>query len=286
MIARRIATVLPSFCRHEALEATRVHSVAGLLAEKDGPLLAQRPFRAPHHSCSVAGLVGGGTLPRPGEVSLAHNGVLFLDELPEFTRASLEALRQPLEDGHVTIVRAKHAVSFPARFMLVASMNPCPCGYAGSELRTCTCGEKEAYRYRSRLSGPLLDRFDVVVRVAAVAADAVLHSSPGEPSSAIARRVEQAREHQRQRYASPDSGKLAFRCNAQLDARGLKQHIALDSATKTLLTDYAELHQLSARAMVRACKVARTIADLGESTEVEVSHLAEALSLLGHHHFN
>ncbi|MBK8479913.1 MAG: YifB family Mg chelatase-like AAA ATPase [Proteobacteria bacterium] len=272
MIARRIAGVLPSMSADEAIETTRVHSVAGHL--KDVGLIRRRPFRAPHHTCSSAGLIGGGSHPRPGEVSLAHNGVLFLDELPEFQRSTLEALRQPLEGGHVTIVRARLALTFPARFMLVAAMNPCPCGYRGSESRCCTCGEREAQRYANRISGPLLDRFDIFVRVAPVPTAQVLSPGDNEPSASVALRVAAARERQRQRYV-----RSAIHCNAQLSARALQRHVPLSPLSRRLIEEHAQRHSLSARAVHRCCRVARTLADLEAIDQVSDGHVALALAL-------
>ena len=272
MIARRLAGVLPAMSPDEAIETTRVHSVAGLLNEVG--LVRQRPFRAPHHTCSSAGLIGGGSHPRPGEVSLAHNGVLFLDELPEFQRPTLEALRQPLESGHVTIVRARLALTFPARFMLVAAMNPCPCGYRGSGIRCCTCGEREAQRYANRVSGPLLDRFDLFVRVAPVPTAQVIAPGANEPSAALAARVTAARERQRRRYA-----RSAIHCNAQLSARALQRHVQLSPASRGLLAQQAERQGLSARAVHRCCRVARTLADLDATETVTDEQVALALAL-------
>ncbi|MBK6849875.1 MAG: YifB family Mg chelatase-like AAA ATPase [Proteobacteria bacterium] len=272
MIARRIAGVLPAMSADEAIETTRVHSVAGRLNEVG--LVSRRPFRAPHHTCSSAGLIGGGSHPRPGEVSLAHNGVLFLDELPEFQRPTLEALRQPLESGDVTIVRARLALTFPARFMLVAAMNPCPCGYRGSEIRCCTCGEKEAQRYTGRISGPLLDRFDIFVRVSPVPTAQVLAPGTNEPSAALAARVAAARERQRQRYA-----RGAIHCNAQLSPRALQRHVPLSPPSRRLIEQHAQRHGLSARAVHRCCRVARTLADLEPTEQVGEEHVALALAL-------
>jgi magnesium chelatase family protein len=272
MIARRLATILPLLSREEALETTRVHSAAGLLGAR--AVVDTRPFRAPHHTSSSVGLVGGGTTLRPGEVSLAHNGVLFLDELPEFQRAALEAMRQPLEDGEVTIVRSRQTVTFPSAFMLVAAMNPCPCGYRGSGVRVCTCGEREARRYLGRVSGPLLDRFDLFVPVAPVGARALLEPAAEAESSAIIRgRVTAARERQQRRFA-----RSAIHCNSQMSARQLRRQAPLSGSGRALLGDYAELHELSGRAIHRACKVARTIADLEASETINDEHLALALS--------
>jgi len=272
MIARRLGTIMPPPAMEEAIETTMVHSVAGLLGQR--AVLRQRPFRAPHHTCSAAGMVGGGTNPRPGEVSLAHNGVLFLDELPEFQRGVLEALRQPLEDGQVTIVRVRQAVTFPARFMLVAAMNPCPCGYWGSRERTCTCGLREARRYLARVSGPLLDRFDLFVQVAAVRTGDLLAQGESERSADVAARVARARERQQRRFA-----RARIHCNAQMSARQVARHVPLEPSTRELLARYADAHGLSARALHRCCKVARTLADLQEQDAVDEEHLLLALTL-------
>ena len=272
MIARRLGTIMPPLSRREAIETTKIHSVAGLLGGRH--LMQARPFRAPHHTCSSVGLVGGGTRPRPGEVSLAHNGVLFLDELPEFQRASLEALRQPVEDGQVTIVRSQQVVTYPARFMMVAAMNPCPCGYRGSDVRTCTCGEREARRYLSRISGPLLDRFDLFVRVAPVRTRELVEAAESESSAAMAGRVAEARERQQRRFS-----RCNIFCNAQMSNRQLKRYAPLDRSTKLLLQGYAEANDLSGRAIHRSCKVARTLADLEGHPQITEEHMALALTM-------
>jgi len=268
MLARRLPTILPLLTEDEALEVTAIHSVAGLL--NGAPLAAQRPFRAPHHSVSTAGLVGGGSTPRPGEVSLAHHGVLFLDELLEFPRHRLEALRQPLEDGHVTIARASSAVRFPARFTLVAAMNPCPCGNAGEHGRACSCTESEIARYRSRLSGPLLDRIDMHVMLSPVPLRHLSGTSGAEPSSSVRARVEDARAVQRERAGIAGAG-----VNAHLNGRTILRQLS-DSARR-LLDEAAETLVLSARAYHRVAKVARTIADLARQQSVGDEHVAEAL---------
>ncbi len=272
MIARRLGTIMPALSRREAIETTKVHSVAGLLGHSH--LLRARPFRAPHHTCSSVGLVGGGTRPRPGEVSLAHNGVLFLDELPEFQRGSLEALRQPVEDGRVTIVRSQQVVTYPARFMMVAAMNPCPCGYRGSNARVCTCGEREARRYMSRISGPLLDRFDLFVQVAPVQTRELVEAAGAESSAAMAHRVTEARAIQQHRFR-----RCRVFCNAQMSNRQLKRYASLDAPTKLLLQAYAEAHDLSGRAIHRGCKVARTLADLDGQPQITEEHMALALTM-------
>jgi len=272
MLARRVPSILPPLTDEEMLEVTAIHSVAGLLTSTR-TCLAARPFRAPHHSISSAGLVGGGSVPRPGEVSLAHHGVLFLDELLEFPRAALESLRQPLEDGRVVIARAALSVAFPARFALVAAMNPCPCGNAGEPTRVCTCAESEITRYRSRLSGPLADRIDMHVGLSAVPSVSLQRSSDGESSTAIRRRVENARAVQRLRYA-----KLAtVACNAHVAGRWLLNHGRIHGDAQAMLGAAMETLKLSARGYHRVLRVSRTIADLDESDIVSAVHVGEAL---------
>ena len=269
MMARRIPSILPPLTVEEALEATLVHSVAGRLPSGTG-LLASRVFRAPHHAISDAGLIGGGGIPRPGEASLAHHGVLFLDELPEFRRSALEALRQPLEDGVIHLGRARAAVRLPARFMLVGAMNPCPCGYHGTD--RCTCTEERVRRYRSRVSGPLLDRIDVQLMVSPTRAAELASRPGGEPSDAIRARVAAARERQVERYRG-----TGIFCNAQVDARGTRVHCSPDAPGAALLE--AAIHRLglSGRAFDRVLRVARTIADLEGRAGVEAGHVAEAI---------
>jgi magnesium chelatase family protein len=272
MLARRMPSILPALTEDEALEVTAIHSVAGLLTSA-GAYVAARPFRAPHHSISSAGLVGGGGIPRPGEVSLAHHGVLFLDELLEFPRSALEALRQPLEDGRVVVARAALSVAFPARFSLIAAMNPCPCGNAGEPTRVCTCSEADIVRYRARLSGPLADRIDMHVTLGAVAPASLQRASDGESSSAIRERVETSRAVQRRRFA-----RLAgVRCNAHASGRWLLSHGGVDAPARDLLASAMESLKLSARGYHRVLRVARTIADLAGSDGVVQAHVAEAL---------
>ncbi|MDE3150622.1 MAG: YifB family Mg chelatase-like AAA ATPase [Gemmatimonadota bacterium] len=274
MLARRLPSILPSLAGDEALEVTAIHSVAGLTA--GGHVLrTERPFRAPHHTISTAGLVGGGSHPRPGEVSLAHHGVLFLDEMPEFPRYVLEALRQPMEDGCVSIARAARAVRFPARFTLVGAMNPCPCGHAGSGTHPCVCAESEVQRYRARLSGPLLDRIDMHVTVGAVAMAQLGDPSAvgGERSADIRARVEAARAVQWERYKNTNS----TTCNAQAAGRWLDRRGGLTVPARALLASAADGLRLSARAYHRVIKVARTIADLAGDHDVAPAHVAEAL---------
>ena len=271
MMARRVAGILPPFTFDEALEATAVHSVAGLLPAGAG-LLAARPFRAPHHTISDAALVGGGSQPRPGEVSLAHHGVLFLDEMLEFSRHVLEVLRQPLEEGAVTIARAARTAVFPARFMLVGAMNPCPCGFLGDVVRECRCTPQQIARYRDRLSGPLRDRLDLTVEVPALPPDALGETAAGEPSAAVRARVVAARERQRERYAAD-----RVRANADLTPALMARHCTMDRAAARMLAVAVARVTLSARGYDRVRKVARTIADLAGATTIGADHIAESL---------
>ncbi len=280
MLARRLPTILPPLTTAESLETTKIHSVAGVLPAGVG-LLVTRPFRAPHHTVSEPALVGGGTVPRPGEVSLAHHGVLFLDELPEFHRRTLEVLRQPLEDGMVTIGRAAAALSFPARIMLVAAMNPCPCGYATDARRPCTCTPRQIQAYMAKISGPLLDRIDLHVEVPSVTADAILGRSEGLSSAALRREVTRARTRQAERFAAEGAPRrktdLPPLLNARMAPRHLRRHCALDADGESLLRQALDELGLSARATTRILKVARTIADLEGSDAVGAAHLAEAI---------
>jgi len=270
MLAQRLPSILPSLTLEEALEASRVHSVVGLLRGRS--LLTARPFRAPHHSISDAGLIGGGSVPRPGEVSLAHRGVLFLDELPEFRKNVLEVLRQPLEERRITIARVAGSVTFPADVMLAAAMNPCPCGWLGDPQHVCTCAAAQVQRYRSRLSGPLLDRIDLHVDVRAVAYRTLATAPGGEDSTAIRARVETARRRQLARF----TGRPLF-CNAQMSARDLGRFATIDAAAERLLERAMNALGLSARAYARVLKVARTIADLAGSEAIAAAHVAEAV---------
>jgi magnesium chelatase family protein len=272
MLARRLPTILPSLSLDEALETTRIHSVAGLLPAGQS-LLAARPFRAPHHSVSDAGLIGGGSSPRPGEVSLAHGGVLFLDELPEFRRNVLEGLRQPLEDGVVTLSRAAMRLTYPARFTLVAAMNPCPCGHHGDAVRPCRCGPGLVERYLSRVSGPLLDRIDLQLRVPAVSTGALSTESTEEPSADVRARVAAARARQRARF----NGLAGVHANAHMGPRELRRLCRLDPAAEALLGTALGRLGLSARAYHRVLKVARTIADLAGTDQIDAAHLSEAI---------
>jgi magnesium chelatase family protein len=274
MLARRLPGILPALTLDEALECTSIHSVAGLVPPGSG-LLAARPFRAPHHTISHVALVGGGGVPRPGEISLAHHGVLFLDEMPEFSRSVLEVLRQPLEEGRVTIARAARTVTFPARFMLVAAMNPCPCGYHGDRARPCRCTPQEVTRYRGRVSGPLLDRIDLVAQVPAVSVTTLqawgAETAPTAETSAVVReRVLKARARQRARFERD-------RTNAQMSATHLRAHCRLPPAGARLLHGAAERLGLSARGYERVLKTARTIADLSGADAIDAAHVGEAL---------
>jgi len=270
MLARRIPSILPPLTAEEALEATAIHSVAGALK---GSHVAARPFRAPHHTISDAGLVGGGAHPTPGEVSLAHRGVLFLDELPEFRRNVLEVLRQPLEDGSATIARTAGTLTFPARFMLVAAMNPCPCGYAGDAKRACRCNEAAIRNYRARVSGPLLDRIDLHVEVPAVPYDELSRQAPGESSATIRERVLAVRAVQARRYA----GLPGVRCNADLPSRLLHEVCPLEPAAEQTLRLAMDELAFTARAYTRILRVARTLADMDGAETIARAHLFEAL---------
>ncbi len=272
MMARRLPSILPALTLEEAYETSRIYSCAGLLPA-ESPLITVRPFRSPHHTVSDAGLIGGGRVPRPGEVSLAHNGVLFLDELPEFRKQVLEVLRQPLEDGAVTIARAASSLRFPARFMLVAAMNPCPCGYLGDPARPCTCPPQAVQRYRSRLSGPLLDRIDLHIEAPPVPVQELLNRPAGEPSASIRARVQAARLLQAERFRKEAN----LYCNAQMGAREVRQYCTLDAASHALLRQAVSRLGLSARAFHRIVKIARTIADLEAAPSLRESHVAEAV---------
>ena len=272
MLARRMTTILPSLSREEALEATQLHSVAGLLAGRG--VLRARPFRAPHHSISTTGLLGGGTgYLRPGEVSLAHHGVLFLDELTEFHRDAIEGLRQPLEDGGVVVTRAVGSVEFPARFTLVAAANPCPCGFEGDQRRHCRCRSDRIENYRQRLSGPLLDRIDLRLRVPRLTKHELMGGEQGEPSSAIRNRVQAARDRQLERWSD-----LGLACNAHLPGPVARRRVRLTRAGEATLEAAVDQLALTGRGFDRAIKVARTVADLAGADEVDNEHVAEALS--------
>ncbi len=272
MLARRLPSILPSLSLEEAIATTKIHSVTGLLPSK-AALVATRPFRSPHHTISDAGLIGGGNIPRPGEVSLAHHGVLFLDELPEFKRHVLEVLRQPLEDGRVVIVRAVGSVGYPAQFMLAAAMNPCPCGFATDPTKECTCTPLQIQRYLARISGPLLDRIDIHIEVPPLKYREITTEDTGEPSAAIRERVRRARAVQQERFRRA----RGIYCNAHMASRHIKRHCGLDEEAAELLETAMERLSLSARAYDRILKVARTIADLDEKDDIGPEHVAEAI---------
>ncbi|MBP9727905.1 MAG: YifB family Mg chelatase-like AAA ATPase [Candidatus Moranbacteria bacterium] len=271
LLAKTLPTILPRLDFDESLEVTKIFSVAGKLSRGDA-LITTRPFRAPHHTASAVSLVGGGTYPRPGEISLAHRGVLFLDEFAEFSRAVLENLRQPLEDGEVTVSRAKGSLSFPARFMLIAAMNPCPCGYAGDPERVCACAPSQASRYRTKISGPIMDRIDLHVDVPRLKIDKLEEGTPGEKSIDIRKRVEEARTRQRERFV-----KKKFHTNAEMTSQSVKEFCSLDEASKGVLREAVSRLKLSARGYMRVLKVARTIADLEGAKQIALPHIAEAL---------
>lgn len=273
MMAKRLPSILPPLSLQEALETTKIHSVAGKL-ERGATLLTRRPFRAPHHTISPVALVGGGTYPAPGEISLAHNGILFLDELPEFSRQVLEVMRQPLEDRHITISRAKYTVDYPASFMLVASMNPCPCGYYGHPSKPCVCPPGAVRKYLGKISGPLLDRIDIQIEVAPVEFDEMASNIPAESSASIRERVVKARMLQLQRF----KGEKGVHCNAQMTSRLIRKYAQPDADGMALLKDAMTRLNMSARAYDRILKVARTIADLVGEEDVKPRHLQEAIS--------
>ncbi len=272
MLAKRLPSILPKLSFDEAIETTRIYSVAGMLPA-DQPIMNSRPFRSPHHTVSPAGLTGGGSSPVPGEISLAHNGVLFLDELPEFQRQALEVLRQPIEDNQVTISRAASRVTYPSSMMFVAAMNPCPCGYRGHPKIACTCSEQAVRRYISRVSGPLLDRIDLQVEVAPVEFEDLTGENQEESSAQVRRRVEAARHLQHQRFAG-----TGITCNARIPAGKLHQMCPLEPAAMDFLKHSFEQMGMTARAYDRVVKVARTIADLAQSEQIQKSHVAEALA--------
>jgi magnesium chelatase family protein len=272
MLARRLPTILPPLTPSESLETTRIYSAMGRLAA-DEPLLRQRPFRSPHHTISDAGMVGGGSTPAPGEISMAHHGVLFLDELPEFNRRSLEVLRQPLESGHVTISRALHSTTFPARFVLVAAMNPCPCGYLGDPRHQCKCSPIQIERYMSKVSGPLLDRIDLHLEVPGVPFEELSAKADGTSSELMREQVRKARQVQMERF-----GKDSSTLNSRMSTRQLRHYCQLDNEGKGLLKTAMDDLGLSARAHDRILRVARTIADLEGTERIQTAHLIEAIS--------
>jgi len=271
LLARALPSILPQMGIEEALEVTKIYSVRGLLPEGT-PLIVERPFRSPHHTISHAGLVGGGSWPKPGEISLAHHGVLFLDELPEFGFRVLEVMRQPMEDRVVTISRAKTTLTFPANFMLVGAMNPCPCGYFGDPVKECSCSPAIVTRYQKRISGPLLDRIDIHVEVPRVEYEKLASDTRLESSESIRARVEGARGRQRQRFAG-----RRLSCNAEMGPGEVREYCRLDDGGRGLLRSAMQQLQMSARAFHRILKLARTIADLAGEGEITVAHLAEAI---------
>ena len=272
MLARRMPTILPPLSLEEALETTKIHSVAGK-ADCKGGLIVNRPFRSPHHMASPVSLVGGGTSPQPGEISLAHNVILFLDELPEFGRSVLEVLRQPMEEKKVVVSRAKYSVEYPANFTLVAAMNPCPCGFYNHPAKDCVCTQGEVFRYLNRISGPMLDRIDLQIEVTPVAFEEISDSRPAESSASIRERVVAARERQRQRFSHIEG----VYTNAMMNSAMIKEFCPLDEQCTALLGRAMERLNLSARAYDRIIKVARTIADLSGEEQIAPSHIAEAI---------
>ena len=272
MMAKRLPSILPPLSLAESLETTQIHSVAGKLA-RESSLIARRPFRAPHHTISQIALVGGGANPQPGEVSLAHNGVLFCDELPEFSRSVLEVLRQPLEDRQINISRAKYSVTYPCSFMFVASMNPCPCGYYNHPTKACVCTPGQIHRYLHKISGPLLDRIDLQIEITPLSFDELSRQAPGESSATIRERVVRARRIQEQRYAEQEG----VHCNAQMTSKLLREYASLDDVGTEMLRAAMSRLQLSARAYDRILRVARTIADLEGREEIGPAHIAEAI---------
>ena len=273
MLAKRLPSILPPLSLLEALETTKIHSVAGKVGEQTS-LLSQRPFRSPHHTISNVAMVGGGSFPQPGEVSLAHNGVLFLDELPEFNRSVLEVLRQPLEDRHINISRARFSVDYPAGFMLVASMNPCPCGFYNHPTRPCVCPPGSVQKYINRISGPLLDRIDIQIEITPVPFEKISEQRPSELSSVVRERVIKAREIQKKRYEAHKG----IHCNAQMSSKDLHIYAIPDSEGLSLLKNAMQRLNLSARAYDRILKLSRTIADLDEAENIKSYHLAEAIN--------
>jgi magnesium chelatase family protein len=272
MLARRLPTILPDLTFDEALETTKIYSIVGMLPNERS-LLSARPFRAPHHTISDAGLIGGGSIPKPGEVSLAHNGVLFLDELPEFKKHVLEVLRQPLEDGTVTIARANSALCFPARFVLAVALNPCPCGFLGDSRNTCSCNAGQIQRYQSRLSGPLLDRIDMHLEVPALAFQEMSAMKAGESSDGIKKRVVETRKIQKDRFHE----KPHLHCNSQMGPNEIEKYCDLDPTSLKLLEKSVARLNLSARAYHRILKIARTIADMDNQERIRSAHVAEAI---------
>ena len=276
LLARALPAILPAMTIDEALDVTRIYSISDLLP-KDIPLIQTRPFRAPHHTISHAGLVGGGNWPHPGEVSLAHHGVLFLDELPEFGKRVLEVLRQPIEDKQVTISRARGSLTFPANFQLIAAMNPCPCGYYGDPVKPCTCSYASITTYQKRISGPLLDRIDMHVQVPRVEYDKLNDDRLGEPSADMRNRIEDARGRQRIRFDSITDKRYFIYSNAEMRNAEIRKYCKLDDECQNLMRSAMQQMHLSARAYHRILKLSRTIADLDHSEDIKTPHVAEAL---------
>lgn len=272
LLARSLPTILPPMDEEEVLEASKIYSIAGLLHRGDSGLVSSRPFRAPHHTTSSVAMVGGGSWPRPGEISLSHRGVLFLDEFPEFPRSVLEALRQPLEDGMITVSRAQGSISFPAQFVLIAAQNPCPCGYLGSDYKECICTPTQIMKYQKRISGPLLDRIDLYVEVPRVKIEKLSSEKVAEASKEVRKRVMSAKDHQNKRFVG-----TKIKANAEMKANDTKKYCQIDEQTKKLLNLAVERLGLSARAYHRVLRLARTIADLSESRYISAEHVAEAL---------
>ncbi len=280
MLAKRLPSILPPMSHDESIEATRVYSAAGLL-DKDNPLVTDRPLRSPHHSASAAGIIGGGRIPKPGEISLAHNGVLFMDELPEFRKDVLESLRQPLENGLVTISRVAAALDYPAKIMFIAAMNPCPCGFYGDHTKECKCSEYQIMRYRNRISGPVLDRIDIQIEVPRLSYEETRHNVQQETSKDIRQKVIMAREFQKKRYKD-----TSINNNSQLDSEGIKKWCMLDGEGEELLKASYDILGLSMRAHHRILKVARTIADMEQKNRISVENLAEAIQYRRMEHEN
>jgi magnesium chelatase family protein len=273
MLARRLVTILPPMTEAEALEVTKIYSIVGMLPQAESVML-ERPFRSPHHSISSSALLGGGSTPRPGEVTLSHNGVLFLDELPEFERYTLEMLRQPLEDGEVSISRVRAAMTFPSRFVLVAAQNPCPCGYLGDSRHRCTCKQSEIEGYKRKISGPLMDRIDMQINLSCVEFGELKNKDPGESSAVVRERVVRARKLQQERLEQ-----WGMHCNAQMGRSEVVKYCRLDEAAQTVMERYFNVLNLSARSHDRILKVARTIADLAGCENILPAHIAEAVTL-------
>ena len=271
MLSKRLPSILPDMSREEALEVSQIYSIMGLLTAKE-PLISNRPFRSPHHTISNAGLIGGGSSPKPGEISMAHKGVLFLDELPEFRKDTLDLMRQPLEDGKVTISRVSGAVTYPAEFMMVCAMNPCKCGWYGDPSGRCSCSDRAVEAYRGRISGPLLDRIDIVVEVPSVHFEDLRRRAEAEPSSQIKARVDAARTLQQERFK--DNGSM---CNARMGPEEMRRYCNLDDGCAALMKQVFETMGLTARSYDRILKVARTVADLEGSSNIKMQHLAEAI---------